>query len=159
MNSLDRPAFKGPILFLGSGTYLGYIPLASGTFGTLWGLPLYYWLSAVSIRGQIFIVFGSICLAIYIAGRAEKILAVKDPSQVVIDEIVGYLTAMIGIPFSWTGAIVGFFIFRLMDILKPYPIRKIDQNLPGGWGIVLDDVLAGVYSLIIVRLLIYYRIL
>ena len=159
MNSLDRPAFKGPILFLGSGTYLGYIPLASGTFGTLWGLPIYYWLSAVSIRDQIFIVFGSICLAIYIAGRAEKILGVKDPSQVVIDEIVGYLTAMIGIPFSWTGAIVGFFIFRIMDIFKPYPIRKIDQNLPGGWGIVLDDVLAGVYSLIIVRILIYYRIL
>ena len=155
MNSIARSAFKGPILFLGSGTYLGYIPLASGTFGTLWGLPIYYCLSALSIRDQIFIVFGSICLAIFIAGSAEKILGVKDPSQVVIDEITGYMTAMIGISFSWTGAILGFFIFRILDILKPYPIRKIDQNLPGGWGIVLDDVLAGVYTQIILRIVVY----
>ncbi len=159
MNSLDRPAFKGPILFLGSGTYLGYIPLASGTFGTLWGLPIYYGLSALSIWHQTFIIIGSICLAIFIAGSAEKILGGKDPSQVVIDEIVGYMTAMVGISFSWTGAILGFFIFRVMDICKPYPIRKIDQNLPGGWGIILDDVLAGVYSQIIIRVLVYYRIL
>lgn len=155
MISLDRPAFKGSILFLGSGACLGYIPLASGTFGTLWGLPIYYWLSALSIRDQIFILFGSIGLAIFIAGRAEKILGEKDPSQVVIDEIVGYLTAMTGMAFSWTWAILGFFIFRIMDIIKPYPIRKIDQNLPGGWGVVLDDVLAGVYSQIILRVVVH----
>lgn len=155
MNSIARPAFKGPILFLGSGTYLGYVPLASGTFGTLWGLPIYYWLSALSVWNQIFIVFGSICLAIFVAGSAEKILGVKDPSLVVIDEITGYLTAMIGISFSWPIAILGFFIFRIMDILKPYPIRKIDQNLPGGWGIVLDDVLAGVYTQIILRIVVH----
>ncbi len=155
MNSITRPAFKGPILFLGSGTYLGYIPLASGTFGTLWGLPIYYWLSALSVWNQVFIVFGSICLAIFIAGAAEKILGVKDPSPVVIDEIAGYMTAMIGLSFSWTVAILGFFIFRIMDIFKPYPIRNIDQNLPGGWGIVLDDVLAGVYTQIILRIVVY----
>ncbi len=96
----------------------------------------------------------SIGLAIFLAGQTEKILGRKDPSQVVIDEIVGYMVAVAGMPFSWTTALLGFFIFRIMDILKPYPIRKIDQKMPGGWGIVLDDVLAGVYTQIILRILI-----
>jgi phosphatidylglycerophosphatase A len=159
LNSNHWSAYKGPILFLGSGTYLGYIPWASGTFGSLWGLPIFYWLPALPVWNQIIILIGSIFLAIFIAGSAEKILKSKDPSQVVIDEIVGYMTAMVGVPFSWTAAITGFLIFRIMDILKPYPIRKIDQNLSGGWGIVLDDVLAGVYTRIILSLIIYYEIL
>ncbi len=152
---MSNPSLKGPILFLSSGTYLGYIPLASGTFGTLWGLPIFFWLSAQSLWIQVLFIIGSIGLAILLAGQAEKIWNRKDPSQVVIDEIVGYLTAMAGMPFSWTMAVSGFFIFRIMDILKPFPIRKIDQGLPGGWGIVLDDVLAGVYSQIILRILVY----
>ena len=152
---MSNPSLKGPILFLSSGTYLGYIPLASGTFGTLWGLPIFFWLSAQPLWIQVLIITGSISLAILLAGQAEKIWNRKDPSQVVIDEIVGSLTAMAGMPFSWTMAVSGFFIFRIMDILKPFPIRKIDQGLPGGWGIVLDDVLAGVYSQIILRILIY----
>ena len=155
MNPMSNPSLKGPILFLSSGTYLGYIPLASGTFGTLWGLPIFFWLSAQSLWIQVLFIIGSIGLAILLAGQAEKIWNRKDPSQVVIDEIVGYLTAMAGMPFSWTMAVSGFFIFRIMDILKPFPIRKIDQGLPGGWGIVLDDVLAGVYSQIILRILVY----
>ncbi|MBI5603304.1 MAG: phosphatidylglycerophosphatase A [Deltaproteobacteria bacterium] len=152
---MSNPSLKGPILFLSSGTYLGYIPLASGTFGTLWGLPIFFWLSTQSLWIQVLFIIGSIGLAILLAGQAEKIWNRKDPSQVVIDEIVGYLTAMAGMPFSWTMAVSGFFIFRIMDILKPFPIRKIDQGLPGGWGIVLDDVLAGVYSQIILRILVY----
>lgn len=155
MNPINNPSLKGPILFLSSGTYLGYIPLASGTFGTLWGLPIFFWLSAQSLWFQVLFIIGSIGLAILLAGQAEKIWNRKDPSQVVIDEIVGYLTTMAGMPFSWTMAVSGFFIFRIMDILKPFPIRKIDQGLPGGWGIVLDDVLAGVYSQIILRILVY----
>lgn len=159
LNSIHWPALRGLILFLASGTYLGYISWASGTFGTIWGLAIYYWLSALPVWEQVLIVIGSIGLAIFIAGSAEKILNDKDPSEVVIDEIVGYMTAMIGIPFSWTVAVSGFFIFRIMDILKPYPIRQIDQNLSGGWGIVLDDVLAGVYTWFIISILIYYKIL
>jgi phosphatidylglycerophosphatase A len=65
------------------------------------------------------------------------------------------MVTIAGMPFSWTTAVLGFFIFRLMDILKPYPIRKIDRSLPGGWGIVLDDVLAGLYSQFLLRLWFY----
>lgn len=153
---MTNPALKGPILFFSSGTYLGYIPFASGTFGTLWGLPIFYILSAQSFRFQCLIITVSIGLAIFLAGQTENFLKRKDPSQVVIDEIVGYMVTVAGMPFSWTTAISGFFIFRIMDILKPYPIRKIDQKMPGGWGIVLDDVLAGVYSHLLLRLWLLY---
>ncbi len=157
LNSIKKPALQGPILFLSSGTYLGYIPLASGTFGSLWGLPIFYWLSTQKFWFQIVILIGLIFLAILLAGQAAKILEEKDPSKVVIDEIVGYMVAMTGMPFSWTMAVSGFFIFRIMDIMKPYPIRKIDRSLPGGWGIVLDDVLAGIYTQFFIRLWIYFR--
>jgi len=157
LNSNNKPALNGLILFLSSGTYLGYIPLASGTFGTLWGLPIFYWLSGRPIWFQMAFLVGSILLAILLAGQGEKIWNKKDPSQVVIDEIVGYMAAMVCLPFSWETAWLGFFIFRVMDIFKPYPIRKIDQNWPGGWGIVLDDVLAGIYTHLLLRLWIYFR--
>jgi phosphatidylglycerophosphatase A len=152
LNPNNRPAFKGLILFLSSGTFLGYIPFASGTFGTLWGIPLAYWLSGYVFEFQILFILCATGAAVYLADQAEKIWGRKDPSQVVIDEIVGYLVTLAGLPFSWKTAMAGFFIFRVMDILKPFPIRKIDQSLPGGWGIVLDDVLAGVYSHVLLRL-------
>jgi phosphatidylglycerophosphatase A len=142
------------MLFLGSGTGLGYIPWASGTFGNLWGLFIAYWVQGQSFRFQILFLMGAILVAVLIAGQMEKILSRKDPSQVVVDEIVGYLTALVGLPFSWRLAIIAFFLFRAMDIYKPFPIRTIDRNLPGGWGIVLDDVLAGVYCQIILRILV-----
>jgi phosphatidylglycerophosphatase A len=153
---MTKPALKGPILFLSSGTYLGYIPLASGTFGTLWGLPIFFFLSVQPFRNQLIILIISIGLAVFVAGQAEKFWGKKDPSRVVIDEIVGYMVTVAWLPFTWTTAILGFFIFRIMDILKPYPIRKIDRSLPGGWGIVLDDVLAGIYSQFLLRLCLLY---
>ncbi len=159
MDFIDKPAFKGSVLFLSSGTYLGYIPIASGTFGTLWGLPLFYWLSGQLFWMQVFIIIGAILVAVFLAGQAEKIWGRKDPSQVVIDEIVGYMTAMLGLTFSWKIALLGFFLFRAMDVFKPYPIRKIDQHMPGGWGIVLDDVLAGVYCQFILRIMAYYQVI
>jgi phosphatidylglycerophosphatase A len=159
LNSKNKPPLKGPILFLSSGTYLGYIPVASGTFGTLWGLPIFYWLSGQWLWMQIFIIIVSILLAVFLAGQAEEIWRKKDPSQVVIDEIVGYMTAMFGLTFSWKIALVGFFLFRAMDIFKPYPIRIIDRKMPGGWGIVLDDVLAGIYCWIIIQILVYYQVM
>jgi phosphatidylglycerophosphatase A len=152
LNSNNRPAVKGLILFLSSGTFLGYIPFASGTFGTLWGIPIAYWLSSHALGFQIVFILLATGAAVYLADRAERIWDRKDPSQVVIDEIIGYLVTVAGINFNWKTAVAGFFIFRIMDILKPFPIRKIDRSLPGGWGIVLDDVLAGVYSHILLRL-------
>jgi phosphatidylglycerophosphatase A len=159
LNSIKNFAFNKSILFLSSGTYLGYMPIASGTFGTLWGLPLFYWLSGRLLGTQFLFIMGFILLAVFLAGQSEKFWRRKDPSQVVIDEIVGYMTAMFGLTFSWKMALAGFFLFRAMDIFKPYPIRKIDQHMPGGWGIVLDDVLAGIYCQVILRVLVYYQVI
>lgn len=87
--------------------------------------------------------------------QAVNIYKSKDPSQIVIDEVCGYLFTMILIPFNWVNVIVGFFLFRILDILKPYPIRKI-ENLRDGYGIVLDDVLAGIYANIILQIFIRF---
>jgi phosphatidylglycerophosphatase A len=159
LNSNRKSAFEKLIIFLSSGTYLGYMPVASGTFGNLWGLPLFYWLSGQGLWVQFYIITGTILGSIYLAGQAERIWGKKDPSRVVIDEIAGYMTAMFGLSFSWKMALAGFLLFRAMDIFKPYPIRKIDQHMPGGWGIVLDDVLAGIYCQIILRLLVGYQMI
>jgi phosphatidylglycerophosphatase A len=141
------------IKFFASGAYVGYSPLASGTLGTLWGIPLYFWLSRYSpgVQGGVIVLL--ILTAVYVADRAARIWDQKDPSRVVADEIVGYLVSVCWIPLNWFSVIGGFLIFRLMDITKPFPIRKIDREMRGGWGIVLDDVLAGIYTNILLRII------
>jgi phosphatidylglycerophosphatase A len=96
-----------------------------------------------------------ILAAVYVAGQAAKFWGQKDPSRVVADEIVGYLASVCWIPLTWVSVIGGFLIFRLMDIFKPFPIRKIDREMRGGWGIVLDDVLAGIYTNILLRMILW----
>jgi phosphatidylglycerophosphatase A len=143
------------IKFFASGVYLGYSSLAPGTLGTLWGIPLYFWLSRFSPGAQGGIIVLLILVASYLADRAARLWGQKDPSRVVADEIVGYLASVWWIPLTGFSVIGGFLIFRLMDIVKPFPIRKIDQEMPGGWGIVLDDVLAGIYTNIILRMILW----
>jgi phosphatidylglycerophosphatase A len=143
---------------LASGVFLGYSPLASGTVGTLWGLPIFFILASQPAWVQGLTIAGSILTAVWVADGASRLWNEKDPSRVVADEIVGYMTAMMALPFSWTMAWTGFFLFRIMDVLKPFPIRNIDRHWPGGWGIVLDDVLAGIYTQIIVRILLTFKL-
>ena len=97
-----------------------------------------------------------ILLAILVADVTERITRQKDPGCVVIDEYVGMLVTFLGIQFTWVSAILGFFIFRFFDILKPFPIRTLERKLPGGAGVVLDDVLAGVFSNIVLRIVLHF---
>jgi phosphatidylglycerophosphatase A len=97
-----------------------------------------------------------ISVSIWIADRAEKILSAKDPGSIVIDEMAGLLVTFLGISFDMLNMAAGFLIFRTMDILKPYPIRMIEKRLPGGAGVVMDDVVAGLYSNLLVRLFIVF---
>ena len=96
-----------------------------------------------------------IFFAIGIASAAEKIIQQRDPGQIVIDEIAGLMVTFAGLPFNLKTVLAGFIIFRVFDILKPFPIRMLERRIGGGSGIVLDDVLAGVYGNLIVRLGIY----
>ena len=151
-----KPLKSEVITFLASGTGLGYSPLASGTFGTLWGIPLFFWVSRYSMGTQAGILALFTLASVYLAGAAARIWGQKDPSRVVIDETVGYLVSVCWLPFTGFTVLGAFFVFRFMDIFKPFPIRKIERELPGGWGIVLDDVLAGIYTNVLLRLVIAF---
>ena len=134
------------VLFLASGLFLGLIPFAPGTFGSLLGIPLYWLFSHLPISLEICSLGFVTLISVWISGRAELLLGHKDPSQIVIDEVAGMAVALAGAPFEPSLIIVAFMFFRFFDIWKPFPIRYIDRSFTGGWGIVLDDVAAGVMA-------------
>ena len=143
------------VLFAATGFYIGTVPFAPGTFGTLIGLPVCFLLSRLNFLQSVICILVFILFAIGIASAAEKILKQKDPGQIVIDEIAGVMVTFAGLPFNLKTALAGFIIFRVLDILKPFPIRTLEKRVGGGSGIVLDDLLAGVYGNLILRLVIF----
>jgi len=143
------------ILFVASGCYIGTVPVAPGTFGSLIGLPVCFLLSRLNFLQSVVWILIIIFFAIAIASAAEKILEQKDPGQIVIDEIAGLAVTFVGLPFNLRTGLAGFVIFRAFDILKPFPIRAIERRVRGGTGVVLDDVLAGIYGNLTIRLAIF----
>ena len=143
-------------MFLATGGFVGNIPVAPGTFGSLLGIPLCYAFSKVGLPLAVSGMLGLIAVAIWIAQLAETITNQKDPGKIVIDEIAGMVVTLIGVPFHLTSVVTGFFIFRALDILKPFPIRLLERRISGGAGVVLDDVAAGIFSNILVRLALYF---
>ena len=138
-----RLIFTDVWCWLGFGFGSGLSPVAPGTLGTLAALPLYASLSTLSLTGYVAIVLLLFALGILICQKSEERLGISDHSGIVWDEIVGYLVTMTAVPFTWPAAALGFALFRLFDILKPWPIRHFDRTVHGGLGIMLDDVLAG----------------
>jgi phosphatidylglycerophosphatase A len=143
------------ILFLATGGYLGHVPIAPGTFGSLPGLLICLAMSRVTLGYAILLVLVLIGAAIGIAQQAEKIIGGKDPSSIIIDEMAGMTVTLLGIPVTPFSLILGFFVFRGLDILKPFPARLLDQRVPGGAGIVLDDAIAGVYGNVLMRIVLW----
>ena len=143
-------------VFLATGFYVGTIPFAPGTFGSLIGLPFCYLLAEIQLGAAIIATLLLIGLAIWISNAAERTLKRKDPGCIVVDEMAGMAVTLIGLPFNFTIVVTGFILFRILDILKPFPIRVLDKRLSGGLGIVADDVVAGIFSNIIIRMLLYY---
>jgi phosphatidylglycerophosphatase A len=143
-------------VFLATGFYVGRVPLAPGTFGSLLGLPLCFLLAGIQLPAAVVGVLMLIALAVWSAGVAERTLGRPDPGCIVIDEIAGMVVAFIGLPFNLTTAGVGFILFRALDILKPFPIRVLDKRLPGGPGIVADDVVAGIFTNVLLRILLIF---
>jgi len=141
------------VMVLATGFFAGYIPFAPGTFGTIVGLPLCFLLSKTKLSVAILFILIFIFFAIWIANMAEKILIQKDPGCIVIDEIAGIMIAFLGMPFNTISVAAGFVTFRFFDILKPFPIRYMERKIAGGAGVVMDDLMAGVYSNIVLRLL------
>lgn len=144
---------------LASGLYLSYIPgtlfrhwklTGAGLIGTLWGVVLLSWVP-LGIAQQLFFWVGVLLVSVVTSQIAEKVMQRIDDPRIVIDETIGYLTTMLWLPHSVAAIIAGFVLFRLFDIWKPAGIKTLSK-WPGGWGVVMDDVLAGVYANIILRL-------
>ena len=143
------------VLFLATGFFIGTVPFAPGTFGSVIGLPICFLISRLDILIGVICTVLFILFAIWVAAAAEKVLKKKDAGEIVIDEIAGLIVTFIGLPFTLKTVIAGFIIFRAFDILKPFPIRFLEKKVAGGSGVVLDDVLAGLYANLIIRLAIY----
>jgi phosphatidylglycerophosphatase A len=142
-------------LLLASNCGLGYAPVASGTFGTLAGIPLFYLMSDLSPGGFALAWLALLGLSFWAADQAGRYYGVVDDGRIVIDELVGYLVAVAWLPFSWTTAGLGFLLFRFFDITKPPPASWFDRRLKNAFGVVLDDVAAGIYAAIVLRLLLW----
>lgn len=134
---------------------VGYCPVAPGTVGTIAGAGFYFLMRNMLLPHYIIFVLVFIFMASWVADIAEEIFTEEDPQKVVIDEVAGFLVTMIGFQFNWILVVAGFILFRTFDIIKPFPIRQLEKRITGGFGIVLDDVLAGVYSNIALRLIIW----
>lgn len=133
-------------LWICAGGGLGFLPKMPGTFGTLWGVLIFFFSDSWSWGFWLGFTLVFIFLSVLLTHFAESFLGSHDHSSIVIDEVAGYLVTVLGFSFSWTTAVLGFVLFRIFDILKPPPVRQIDRGLGGAWGVVLDDVAAGIYA-------------
>jgi phosphatidylglycerophosphatase A len=143
------------VLFVVTGAGAGYFPRLPGTIGTLVAIPFSLALNRVAASNfplAVLMVVGSVFCAIWLSTKGAAILKQKDPQYIVIDEIVGFLVANFIAPPRLTALLWSFLLFRFFDITKVFPTNRLEQ-LPGGLGIVLDDVMAGLYTLISLRLL------
>lgn len=141
------------LLALGFGS--GLLKPAPGTWGTLAAVPFYWfamtWLPA-SLAAQFGFIAITFLVGVYVCGKAAADVGAHDHGSIVWDEFVGLFVTLIAVPLTWQNVVIGFILFRLFDIVKPWPIRLLDKHVHGGFGIMIDDVLAGLFAGVIVFL-------
>ncbi len=140
-----RTGRPGPWVVLAAWGPCGFAPVAPGTAGTLGAIPLYLALSRLGADAYVAVLFAFCALAAVAADRAGRWWGVADASPIVIDEVAGYLLTMALVPFSWPAVLAGFLLFRVFDVLKPWPASALDR-MKNGLGVVLDDLAAGVWA-------------
>ncbi len=141
-------------LFISTCGYLGYVPVAPGTFGSAAGLAVFAavrWSGSPALELAVIVLLFAV--GVWSASAAEKHFGGVDPAPVILDEVVGMLITLAFIPVTVTGAIVGFLLFRLFDVVKPWPANRL-EGLHGGLGVMADDAMAGVYGNVAMRLLV-----
>lgn len=148
-----KTVFSSPVHFLAFGFGSGLSPFAPGTAGTLAAIPLYLLLVQLPLWGYLLALLAVSLVGIWICGESARRLGVHDYGGIVWDEFAGFLLTMLAAPTGWVWIVAGFFLFRLFDVWKPWPVRVADRDIPGGLGIMLDDILAGIYAFLALQLL------
>lgn len=143
--------FRSPVQFLAFGFGSGLSPKAPGTMGTLVAVPIFLLVADWPLLWYTLFVLVAALAGVWICGRASEQLKVHDHPGIVWDEFVGYWITMWAMPADWLWIVVGFVVFRIFDIAKPWPIGMLDKNVKGGFGIMVDDILAGVMACITVQ--------
>jgi phosphatidylglycerophosphatase A len=157
---MNNPTLKmiltNPNHFFAFGFGSGLAPKAPGTFGTLAAIPLFWLIQDLSWPIYVALLVVAFVLGVYWCDRSSKALGVHDHGGIVWDEMVGYWLTMFLAPAGWMWMLTGFILFRFFDILKPWPIGVVDRRVHGGFGIMIDDVLAAVYAWMVLQLLAYF---
>jgi len=154
-NRVDAALLRHPVHFLSLGFGSGLSPYAPGTAGTLAAIPLFWFMSTLPLAVYLAVVGVLFLIGIYLCQVTTDRLGAHDHSAIVWDEVVGYLLTMTAIPFDWRWVIAGFFLFRLFDVWKPWPVRALDRSVEGGLGIMLDDVGAAIYAALSLQAILY----
>lgn len=149
---MKAPVKNRIIKTLATGFGSGLSPVVPGTMGTLVGVLVCLISYPLPLVFRIVFVMAIAAISIYVSDRAEALFKKKDDQRIVIDEIAGFQVAMLPVAITGLHLLIAFVLFRLFDIWKPYPLNRL-QNLPGGWGIVADDLGAGIYAALILGIL------
>ncbi|MDA9983624.1 phosphatidylglycerophosphatase A [Porticoccaceae bacterium] len=150
---------RSPTLLLAFGFGSGLSPKAPGTMGTLAAIPLWWLLAQLPLTSYLIVVLIAAVVGITICGRAADQMGVHDHGGIVWDEFVGFWIAMAALPITWQSVILGFVLFRIFDILKPWPISWLDKKVSGGFGIMIDDVIAGLAAAAVIYFLGYFGLI
>lgn len=153
MRDLVSKVFSNPLYFIAFGFGSGLSPFAPGSCGTLVAIPLYYFVQSLSAWSYGVILLLAIVLGIWVCDVVERDMGTHDYSGIVWDEICGFGLTMWAAPRGWLWIGLGFLLFRLFDIVKPWPIAWLDSELPRGWGVMVDDLMAAVYAWISLHLI------
>lgn len=145
--------WRDPLYFVGFGLGSGAMPFAPGTFGTLMAIPFYLVLRPLSLTAYLSFVIAFIVFSSWLSHRLSREIHEHDHPGMCIDEFAGFFVTMINAPHGIFWVILGFALFRLFDIWKPWPIYIIDRSVEGGFGMVLDDIVAGLFAMIIIQIL------
>ena len=156
-DALERLNWRNPLHWLATGFGSGLSPFAPGTFGTLAAIPFYWLMSYLPLSVYIAVTVVAAIAGIWICQSATKAIGQDDHGSIVWDEFVGFWITMIAAPKGLLWLLAGFLIFRFFDIIKPWPIRWLDRYVKGGLGIMVDDVLAGVFGLLVMQVLSYWQ--
>jgi len=153
---IPKKIWRDPLYFAAFGLGSGAIPFAPGTVGTLFAIPFYLLLQPLAIIPYCIFVVIFIAFSSWLCDYVSREINVHDHPGMTIDEFAGFFVTMIAAPHGWFWIVLGFILFRLFDIWKPWPIRWLDEKVHGGFGIVLDDVIAGLFAFFLIQLLAYF---